>query len=81
MIINKVNEVVKNKEDNINKQINIIQKQLNDNVEYLNNIKSNNNNNNNNNYIILQVKIDKKDLNKDITLFNQVRTYKYYCNF
>ena len=76
-IINKVNEVVKNKEDNINKQINIIQKQLNDNVEYLNNIKSNINNN----YIILQVKIDEKDLNKDITLFNQVRTYKYYCNF
>ena len=76
-IINKVNEVVKNKEDNINKQINIIQKQLNDNVEYLNNIKSNINNN----YIILQVKIDEKDLNKDIRLFNQVRTYKYYCNF
>ena len=49
---------------------------MNDNVEYLNNIKSNNNN-----YIILQVKIDEDDLNKDITLLNQVRTYKYYCNF
>ena len=76
-IMNKVNKIVKKKEDNINKQINILQKQLNDNVEYLNNIKSNINNN----YFILQVKIDEKDLNKDIRLFNQVRTYKYYCNF
>ena len=72
-IMNKVKEVVNNKEDKINNQINIIQKQLNENINYLNNIKSNNNNN----YIILQVKIDEEDLNKDIRLFNQVRTYKY----
>ena len=75
-IINKVNEIVNNKEDRINNQINIIQQQLNDNINYINNIKSNNNN-----YIILQVKIDEKDLNKDIRLFNQSRTYKYCCNF
>jgi len=75
-IMNKVNEVVKNKENEINKQIDIIQKQLKENMNYINNI-----NLNNHNYIILQVKIDEKDLNKDIRLFNQVRTYKYYCNF
>ena len=75
-IINKINEVVYNKEDKINKQIDIIQKQLNENINYLNELKSNNNN-----YIIIQVKIDEKDLNKDIRLFNQVRTYKYFCNF
>ena len=39
--MNKVNKIVKNKEDNINKQINIIQKQLNENMKCLNNIKSN----------------------------------------
>ena len=75
-IINKVNEIVNNKEDKINNQINIIQQQLNDNINYINNIKSNNNN-----YIILQVKIDEKHLNEDIRLFNQSRTYKYCCNF
>ena len=32
-------------------------------------------------YIILQVKTDKKDLNKDIKLLNQVETYKNYYNF
>ena len=76
-IMNKVKEVVNNKEDKINNQINIIQKQLNENINYLNNIKSNNNNN----YIILQVKIDEEDLNKDIRLFYQASTYKYYYNF
>ena len=75
-IISKANELVKNKEGKINKQINILQKQLDENINNINDIKSNNNN-----YIILQVKIDENDLNKDITLFNQVRTYKYYCNF
>ena len=77
-IINKVQNVVDNKEDKINKEINKIQKQLKDNLNYLNNIKLNNNNDN---YILLQVKIDKDDLNKDIRLFNQVSTYKYYSNF
>ena len=75
-IISKANELVKNKEGKINKQINILQKQLDENINNINDIKSNNNN-----YIILQVKIDENDLNKDIRLFNQVRTYKYYCNF
>ena len=69
-------EVINNKEDKIINQINIIQKQLNDNVEFLNNIKLNNDN-----YILLQVKIDEDDLNEDIRLFNQVGTYKYYFNF
>ena len=30
---------------------------------------------------MLQVKINEKNLNKDIRLLNQVSTYKYYCNF
>ena len=30
---------------------------------------------------MLQLKIEDKHLNKDILLFNQVDTYKYYCNF
>ena len=75
-IINKVNELIKNKEDKINNQINMIQKQLDENINYINDIIPKNYN-----YIILQVKIDEKDLNKDIILFNQIGTYKYYCNF
>ena len=75
-IMNKVKEELNNKENKINNQINIFQQQLNENINDINNIKSNNNN-----YIILQVKIDEDDLNTDIRLFNQVRTYKYYCNF
>ena len=70
-IINKVKVAVNHKENKMNNQINIIQHQLKDNINYVNKIKSNNNNNNNN-YIIFQVKIDEKDLNKDIALFNQV---------
>ena len=76
-IMNKVKEELNNKEDKINNRINIFQQQLNDNINDINNIKSNINNN----YIILQVKIDKKDLNQDIKLLNQVRTYKNYYNF
>ena len=34
-----------------------------------------------NNYIIIQVKIDENNLNEDISLFNQVSTYKYFSNF
>ena len=77
-IINKVQNSIDNKENKINKQINNIQKQLKDNIEYINKIKLNNENDN---YIIFQVKIDKDDLNKDIRLFNQVSTYKYFSNF
>ena len=76
-IISKANELVKNKEGKINEQINMLKKQLDENINYINNIKSNSNNN----YIILQVKIDEDDLNKDITLLHQIETYKYYCNF
>ena len=36
---------------------------------------------NNDNYISFQVKIDEKNLNSDVLLFNQVYTYKYFCNF
>ena len=77
-IINEIQNIVNNNElkENINNEIINIQKQINDNIQYLNNIKLNNNN-----YIMIQVKIDKNDLNKDIRLFNQVSTYKYYCNF
>ena len=159
-IMNKVKEAVNNKESKINNQINIIQQQLQDNINYVNNIESNNNNNNNiksnnnnniksnnnniksnnntaciisnnnniiksynntaciiskncsnninnninnnnnnksnqnnknsinkniinnnNNCIILQVKIGQTDLNKDIILFNQVRTLDLYHVF
>ena len=48
-----------------------------ENIEYLKIIKSNINNN----YIMLQVKINEKNLNKDIRLLNQVSTYKNFCNF
>ena len=54
-----------------------LQKQLKDNMDYLNTIKLNNDIN----YIIFQVKIYEKDLNKEIRLFNQVYTYKYINNF
>ena len=77
-IINKVQNSIDNKENKINKQINNIQKQLKDNIEYINKIKLKNENDN---YIIFQVKIDEDDLNKDIRLFNQVSTYKYFSNF
>ena len=76
-IINKVQEVFKNKEEKINNQIISLKNQLKENIDYLNNIKSNNYNN----YITLQVKIEEKDLKKDVKLFNQVSTYKYFCNF
>ena len=78
-IVEKVQNVVNNKEEKINNQIVNLQKQIKDNIQYLNNLKLNNNNDNN--YIILQVKIDKKNVNKNIRLFNQVSTYKYYSNF
>ena len=80
-IVEKVQNVVNNKEEKLNNQIVNLQKQIKDNIHYLNNLKLNNNNNNGNNYIILQVKIDKEHLNKEIRLFNQVSTYKYYSNF
>ena len=54
----------------------MIQKKLDENINYINDIIPKNYN-----YIILQVKIDEKDSNKDIILFNQIGTYKYYCNF
>ena len=47
-IMNKVKAAVNNKESKINNQINIIQQQLQDNINYVNNIESNNNNNNKN---------------------------------
>ena len=74
--VNKEKKVFDNKEDKINKEIILLQKQLKENIEYLNKMKPDKNN-----YITLQVKIDKNNINKDIILFNQVRTYKYFCNF
>ena len=76
-IIDNIQNKVEYKEGNINNEIINLQKQIKDNIEYLNNIKSNNTDN----YIILQVNINEKNLNKDIRLFNQVSTYKYFCNF
>ena len=76
-IINKVNDDVNIKGEKINDQIMNLQKQLKDNMDYLNTIKLNNDIN----YIIFQVKIDEKDLNQEIRLFNQVSTYKYFSNF
>ena len=59
--MNNIKEVINNKDDKINNQINIIQKQLDDNFNDLNHIKPNNDN-----YNILQVKMCKINLNKDI---------------
>ena len=80
-IINKVQEEVNNKEEKINNQINLLQEQLKENIDYLKDLKSYIDKNENNNYIKLQVLINEKNLNKDVALFNQVRIYKYFCNF
>ena len=60
-----------------------MQKQLKDNLDYLNNIKLKNNNDN---YITLQVNVDdsfstKYGYHANIKLLNQVSTYKYFNNF
>ena len=78
-IINKIQNEVNAKEQNINNQIINIQNQLKQNIEYLNNIKLNNNNNNN--FILLQVKIEEKDLKRSVKLFQQHIAYKYLYNF
>ena len=67
-IINKVQIVMNDKEQKTNKQIINLQKQLKENIDYLNEIKLNNNSHN---FVILQVKIDENNLNKNIRLFNQ----------
>lgn len=77
-IINKIQNEVNIKEQNINNKIINIQEQLKQNIDYLNNI---NLNNNNNNYILLQVKIEEKDLKRSIKLFQQHLAYKYFYNF
>ena len=74
-ILNKVQNFVDNKEIKINNQIVNIQKQLKDNLDYLNKIKLNNNNDN---YIILQIKVDNGN---DNGFLNQVPTYKFFKNF
>lgn len=73
-MINKTEDSINIKEEKINTEIINIQKQIKEGIEYLKTIKSTN-------YITLQVKIDKNNLNKDVRLFNQVTTYKYFCNF
>ena len=82
-IINKVQNFFDNKEIKINNQITNMQKQLKDNLDYLNNIKLKNNNDN---YITLQVNVDdsfstKYGYHANIKLLNQVSTYKYFNNF
>ena len=47
--MNKVQEIVNNKEDMINNKINLFQRQLNEKIHYLSNVKSNDNNNKDNN--------------------------------
>ena len=80
-IITKIQKEVNAKEQNINNQIINIKKQLKENIEYLNKMNNNNINNNNKNYILLQVKIEQKDINRSIKLFQQNLTYKYLYNF
>ena len=84
-IIDKVQAKIRNKEGKIKYEKMNIQKQLKDNINELKIIKLNHNINNiidnNINYIILQVKINDNDLNKDIKLFQQTSTYKYFSNF
>jgi len=77
-VINKVQNIMNDNEQKTNKQIINLQKQLKENIDYLNEIKLNNNSHN---FVILQVKIDENNLNKNIRLFNQVSTYKYFSNF
>lgn len=75
--INKMQKIIDNKTDKINNQIIKIEKQLKENINYINSI----NTNLKNNYIILQIKVDKNNINEDIRLLNQVKTYKYNYNF
>ena len=77
-IVNKVQEVSDSKNEKINNQISNLQEQINKNIKDINKIKSAMNDNN---YISFQVKIEEKNLNSDVLLFNQVDTYKYFCNF
>lgn len=76
-ITTKIENIVNNKTVQLNNQIVNIEKQLKENINYLNNI----NTNCNHNYIILQVKIDKNNRNKNIRLFRQAKTYNFNCNF
>ena len=81
-IIEKVKEVANNKEGKINNKIILLEEQLRENIDYLKEIKTNiDKNNTNSNYIELQVLINEENLKKDIKLFNQANTYKYFCNF
>ena len=81
-IMNKLKEVANDKEEKMNYKIILLQKQIKEEIDYLKEIKSNvDENNTNSNYIELQVLINEKNLNKDVELFNQVNTYKYFCNF
>ena len=77
-IVNKVQEVSDSKNEKINNQISNLQEQINKNIKDINKIKSAMNDNN---YISFQVKIEEKNLHSDVLLFNQVDTYKYFCNF
>ena len=81
-IIEKVKEVANNKEEKINNKIILLEEQLRENIDYLKEIKTNiDKTNASNNYIELQVLINEENLKKDIKLFNQANTYKYFCNF
>ena len=75
-MVNEVQNIMNNKDEKINNEITSIQKQLKDNIEYFNDIKSNIKN-----YILIEVKIDENNLNKDIRLLNQVSINNNFCNF
>lgn len=76
-ITTKIENIVNIKTDQLNNQIVNIEKQLKENINYLNNI----NTNYNHNYIILQVEIDKNNKNKNIRLFRQAKIYNFNCNY
>ena len=77
-LVNLIQEVSDSKNEKINNQISNLQEQINKSIKAINKIKSTMNNDN---YISFQVKIDEKNLNSDVLLFNQVDTYKYFLQF
>ena len=77
-----INKIIDNKyisnENKFNDNINKIKEDINKYIKDINEIK---NNIINDNYITMKIKINKKDIGKDIIIINQCSTYKLFKNF
>ena len=74
---------IKEEDININKELKEEVKEIKKDIKELNEMKNilKENKINENNYIVMKVKIEPNDVNKDIRLLNQTKIYKYNCNF